>query len=89
MATQTITARTVDQCGEDGSGAKPAQTINQLRGQARDFLEKLGNIFWRVSFVVQPLLRGFTPPYTMQCLISKNLSRNEKARIKAELTVGP
>ena len=89
MATQTITARTVDQCMEDGSGARPAETLNQREGQTRDFLDKLGDMLWSVSLVVRPLLRGFVPPYEMQCLISEQLPRDEKCRIRAELTVGP
>ena len=89
MATQTITARTVDQFVEDGSGARPTETLDKREGQTRDFLDKLGDILWRVSLVVQPLLRGFAPPYGMQCLTSENLSCKEKAWIKAQLTVGP
>jgi len=77
MATQTIGAQTVELV-EAGRG---------VRERAGEFFNTMGKIAWRVSVEVQPLLAGFVPPYTMECLTSEHLSPQEKARIRVELNI--
>ena len=89
MATQTITARTVEQHPENAAWVKTGQKVGQVREKARGPFDRVGEILWRVSLVLRPLLQGFAPPYGMQCLLSEQLPREEKRRIKAELTIGP
>ena len=55
MATQTTTAKTVDQYLENEGWVKAAHNVDQLREKARGFFDRMGEILWRVSFEVQPL----------------------------------
>ena len=85
MATQTIGVQTVEQDLVNLGLVKGIEAGKGVREKAAQFL---GKIAWRVSMEVQPLLAGFVPPYTMECLTSKHLSSQEKTRIAAELTIG-
>ncbi len=85
MATQTIGVQTVEQDLVNLGLVKRIEGSKGVRGKATQFL---GRIAWRVSMEVQPLLAGFVTPYSMECLTSKHLSSQEKARIAAELPIG-
>ena len=83
MATQMMVERNITEATSGKPYTTSAPTTPGTSRILKRLSDRMAQVYWRVSFELEPLFQGFFAPFTAGVQSCRSLSSREKAELEA------